>query len=687
MRPPAAARREPKPPPRPSTELRLRPAQYRAARDKAAELVVGAAGGRCGASYLLRVLALREAARLSDAEVVLAGPAVEDVRDIHLYGPRGLLALVGDLEHHGAATLEAGGVRFANGSRLRWSGLRSGPELDRLLLRPPEILLVDEADQVEPALLERLRSRVLSSQRGRLISASRAEPWPGPAWTNGVSRVELPREEVADLAEAPTDGAGEGEWPAGLSPQEGPQSAFLGSDADVTIFGGSAGGGKTYGLLLDPLRERGHPAFAEVIFRRTYRNVMRVDGLWDVAGRLYRPLGAEPRKSEYTYEFPSGARVIFGHLEHEKTLEDWKGAQPARIGFDQLEEFQEAMFFYMFSRLRSAAGIRPLLRATCNPDAESWLVHGRDGWGSGFISWWIDPETGYPIPERDGVVRWFARGSDDRIIWGATPEEVRELTGREDALPKSATFIRSRLEDNPALTEADPGYRANLELLPRVERERLLGGNWKIRREGGDVFDADVIPVSREHPGLVVDEDGRELDPVMESCLAWDYAGSAKGDKTAAVRADRLRSDRVVLWPRFEDQLPTRQVKHSIVRATRREPKTVLIYFPQDPGGSGKIVAADVEDEVKAGGYRFKSERVTGSKLSRATPLSAACQPVRDGELPRVVIYDDGSGLADRLLTVLHNFTGEEGGDDDLVDAAADAFNEVDRPRKRLQVG
>lgn len=60
-------------------------------------------------------------------------------------------------------------------------------------------------------------------------------------------------------------------------------------------------------------------------------------------------------------------------------------------------------------------GVRPYVRATCNPDADSWVAE--------FISWWIDPETGFAIPERAGVLRWFIR-IGDTIIWGDSPEEL-----------------------------------------------------------------------------------------------------------------------------------------------------------------------------------------------------------------------------------------------------------------------
>jgi hypothetical protein len=78
----------------------------------------------------------------------------------------------------------------------------------------------------------------------------------------------------------------------------------------------------------------------------------------------------------------------------------WKGAQITLICFDELTHFSAHQFFYMVSRNRSTCGVRPYIRATCNPDADSWVAD--------FLSWWIDPESGHPIRERAGVLRYFS---------------------------------------------------------------------------------------------------------------------------------------------------------------------------------------------------------------------------------------------------------------------------------------
>ena len=94
----------------------------------------------------------------------------------------------------------------------------------------------------------------------------------------------------------------------------------------------------------------------------------------------------------------------------------------------------------MVSRNRSTCGVRPYIRATCNPDADSWVAD--------FLSWWIDPESGYPLPERAGVLRYFIR-IGETIEWADRAEELSEVLRQSQKLPPgidpprpmSVTFI------------------------------------------------------------------------------------------------------------------------------------------------------------------------------------------------------------------------------------------------------
>ncbi|MGC1273928.1 MAG: terminase family protein, partial [Planctomycetaceae bacterium] len=262
--------------------------------------------------------------------------------------------------------------------------------------------------------------------------------------------------------------------PINIRPHRGPQERFLGSPADVVVYGGAAGGGKSFALLLETLRHVANPRFGAVVFRRTCPEITNEGGLWDEANSLYPMLGATSRIGHLDWTFPSGASVSFCHMQHEDDRFSWQGAQVPLICFDELTHFTERQFFYLLTRNRSTCGVRPYIRATTNPDADSWVAK--------FIAWWINPITGYPIPQRDGIVRWFVR-VDEQLIWSDDPEELRRE--HPEQMPKSVTFISAKLEDNPTLLRKDPGYRANLLAQSRVDRERLLGGNWRIQDVDG----------------------------------------------------------------------------------------------------------------------------------------------------------------------------------------------------------
>jgi len=252
-----------------------------------------------------------------------------------------------------------------------------------------------------------------------------------------------------------------------IRPQGGPQERFLACSADICLYGGSAGGGKTFALLMEAARHIDRRGYSAVIFRRTYPEVTQPGGLWPESMNLYPLMDAKPNGTELSWKFPSGAKVQFGHIQYAKDVLSWRGAQIALIGFDQLESFEEQQFWYLLSRNRSTCGVRPYIRATANP---------QPGWLADFIAWWIDQTTGFPIPERSGVIRWMVRRNDD-IVWGDDPAALQQEHG---TTPKSVTFIGAKLTDNPKLMEADPGYLANLQALPRIDRERLEKGNWSV---------------------------------------------------------------------------------------------------------------------------------------------------------------------------------------------------------------
>lgn len=150
----------------------------------------------------------------------------------------------------------------------------------------------------------------------------------------------------------------------------------------------------------------------------------------------------------------------------------------------------ESQFWYMLSRNRSTCGVRPYVRATCNPDP---------GWVKDLLAPWVD--DGFDGPKAlSGELRWFVR-LEGKIRW----------VERDHPDAKSLTFIRASIYDNAVLLDRNPEYLATLKALPPVERARLLDGDWSIRREGlvYPGFDGCIVDALPAHLGA---PDGGGID-------------------------------------------------------------------------------------------------------------------------------------------------------------------------------
>ena len=405
--------------------------------------------------------------------------------------------------------------------------------------------------------------------------------------------------------------------------------------------------------MLEPLRHIRNPQFGVVIFRRNSGQITNEGGLWDNAKSIYRALGATFLKSAPRQViFPSGAKITFNHLHSDDSVYGYQGAQIPLICFDELTHFTEAQFVYMMSRNRSTCGVHPYIRATCNPDSDSWVAR--------FIEWWIDQDTGYAIPERSGVIRYFIR-LDGEIRWGDTRDELAAKYHVAPELCKSATFISSSIFDNKVLLNADPGYLATLNALSLVEKERLLSGNWKIRPAAGLYFKRDMFRVVHSLP-----------DKIVCIARAWDLAAteitaaSPDPDRTASCLMARLKSGQYIILDmqrRALNAAAARELIKNTAAADRALYGNVKIHIPQDPGQAGKAQAKSYG--AMLAGYNIETQTVSGSKITRAEPLAAQAQHgnvlILAGAWVDTFI-DEAEGFPDALH-------------DDQIDAAADAFN------------
>lgn len=450
-----------------------------------------------------------------------------------------------------------------------------------------------------------------------------------------------------------------------VKPQPGPQTDFLACTADIAIVGGGAFGGKTYSLLLTDVEHVPDPFFASVTFRRNTNQIRNPGGLWDEACALYAPLGARPLSNTLEQWFPSGAVSKFAHLEHVNDVYAWDGAQIPLIKFDQLESFEATQFWYMLSRNRDPSGhLRPYCRATCNPMPDHWLGE--------LLAWWIDPATGYAIPERSGVVRWFVR-IDSVISWGDSKEELLARFGNpeldddhpDQVRPLSLTFIVARIWDNKIGLAKDPGYVGKLKAQARHERERLLGdanlgGNWKIRASAGLLFRREWCPVLEVEP-----ED-------VNWVRAWDFGATKPStsnpdpDWTVGVRIGKYRDRRrFVIAPdvRRLRENPA-AVEAALERTAKSDGTKIRVRIPQDPGQAGKSQAKRFIGMLA--GFAVRALPVTGDKVTRFSPFSAQAEAGN---------VDVVRGLPEAFLSALEGFPDAKHDDD--ADAVSDGFNDL----------
>ena len=438
------------------------------------------------------------------------------------------------------------------------------------------------------------------------------------------------------------------------------QELFLSSPADVCIYGGAAGGGKTWSLIYDHMKHYKNPGFGSVIFRRTLPEHKRTGGPWDESLKLYPLFGGAPNSSNLTWRFPSGSKVTFSGLQYDMDVLSWKSAQIPALDFDQLEMFTQYQFLYMATRNRSVCGVKPYIRATCNPEP---------GWLADFLSWWI-ADDGYADLSRAGKVRYFVVVNDS-YIWGDTPDEL--LAEHPGLIPRSCTFIPATIYDNKILLDKDPGYLANLMGQSLVERERLLGdaergGNWKIKPEAGNLFNRAWFPIVKEwNPN----------DP-WTFVIRWDFAATEQSlknddpDFTAwCVMGKNSRTGEFLTLEAGQKRLnPSAVYDEFLTRCEYWRGRLadynlrLKVRWEIEPGSASKREARTFAGLVPWADARGIPSR--GSKIERARPMAAQAE---HGFIS--LMRGDWNEM---YLNHMHSQPADH---DDMMDASTGAFDDL----------
>ena len=232
-------------------------------------------------------------------------------------------------------------------------------------------------------------------------------------------------------------------------PYKGPQYEFCTRGEYEVFFGGAKGPGKSDCLIGESTRFCYHPKYHGLILRRTFP---RLQEIIDRCHAVFPGLGGEYRAGTHRWNFPSGARITLGHVQHEENKRDYHGKEFHFIGFDELTEFSDTQYLFILANVRrSVHDLQLRIRSTSNPG------------GPGHV--WVK----------------------ERFVDPCKTKETRKYTGndgieREMVVPglyidpdsgTSRCFVPATVYDNPAITVNDPLYVRRLEMLPNLEKQRF----------------------------------------------------------------------------------------------------------------------------------------------------------------------------------------------------------------------
>jgi predicted phage terminase large subunit-like protein len=410
-------------------------------------------------------------------------------------------------------------------------------------------------------------------------------------------------------------------WPEGMPGENFPQAAFLTVPHREVLFGGAAGPGKTVGLLMAALQYVDVPGYAAILLRRTYRQLTLPGQLLDIARNSLRDTDAKWNREEARFEFPSGAVIVFGHLDSDRDLEDALGPTYQFIGFDEVTQFPEHHYLELFARLR-------------RPKAP------------------VDPLSAVPLRVRSASNpggrghRWVKQ----RFMVEVDPARL---------------YIPARLADNPGIDAES--YIASLRELSPTRRRQMLDGDWDAKPVGA-MFDRDWIEIIEPS----------ELPEKLREVRYWDAAATQPTEEnpdpdwTAGLRLgwDEQSDDFYVIDVQHFRDRPG-GVERVVLRTAEADGAAIPQRFEEEPGASGKF--ATHEWQRKLPRHNVRGHRPSADKVVRAEPVAARAET---GKLHLVEAPWNGE-----LLDELEDFP--DGPHDDLVDALSGAYATVRQARVR----
>ena len=344
------------------------------------------------------------------------------------------------------------------------------------------------------------------------------------------------------------------------------QLAFLLLDIPEALYGGAAGGGKSDALLMAALQYVHVPGYAALLLRKTYADLALPGALMSRAIEWLAPSDAQWKGAGKEWVFPSGATLTFGYLDTENSHFRYQSSEFQFIGFDELTQFRETQYRYLFSRLRRLEGQTvPLrMRAASNPG-------------------------------------------------GVGHEWVRERFIDVDKEEESRLFIPATLSDNPYLDRDT--YLNSLSQLDPITRQQLLHGDWTARQAGG-MFQREWLPLVEELPVQI-----------NKSVRYWDLAATVPRagvdpDYTAGVRVDYGADGLYYIVDIKRARGTPADIEALIYQTAMLDGGKTHIVIEQEPGASGVNTIYHYVTRVLKD-FTVRGQRASGSKVERAGPVSS----------------------------------------------------------------